>query len=873
MRPGGARRGAPPRVVALALLAAGLLAPLAAGALEPVRVQLKWRHHFQFAGYYVALAQGFYRDAGLDVTLVEGGPEVEVEAEVAEGRADFGVGTSAILLDRARGRDLVVLAQVFQHSAAVILAPRRAGLASVKDLAGRRVMYSNQHGDILAMLRKNGLDERSFTAVAHAGDPHDLLAGRADAMVAYSINEPFVLERAGEPYQTFSPLASGIDFYGDNLFSTRATAEGRPALVAAFREATLRGWRHALDHKAEAADLILARYSRARSREWLLFEASQAEALIQPDLVELGYQSATRWRRIGDAFAELGMLPQGLDAAAVMWTPRPATDWRPVIGIALAAAVAIGGLSAVVLGFRRVNRRLAAEVEERRVAVRALAEREAWLRATMDAMPVALAVVRGDVIEYANEAFVRTFGWTVAEVPDGRTWFERAYPDPAYRADRLAAWRAATSGGTAPGPAREARVTCRDGGERHVLISSQVQGERTLVIFTDITERERQAAEQLKLQKLESVGLLAGGIAHDFNNLLTAILGNVSLARAELPPGELAAQALASAEGATQRAAELARQLLTFARGSEPVKRAVRVRGLVESAASLALRGTSAALRVEVPEGLCDVEADEGQLGQALTNVLLNAAQAMPRGGRVVVVAEEVLLPTAVGSPPPAGLTPGRWVRLRVADDGVGIREEDLPRVFDPYFTTRPHGSGLGLTAVHSIVRKHGGAVAIRSRPGDGTTVELWLPASAGPEAAPAPAAGAARPAAAGQPILVMDDEPAIRQVACRILERLGHPVEACANGEEALEAYRAARDAGRPFAAAILDLTIRGGMGGAEAAARLLALDPAARLVVSSGYSSDPVLAEHAAHGFRATLDKPYQVTQVAAVLARVLG
>jgi PAS domain S-box-containing protein len=990
----------------LALLAALAAAP-PARALEPATVQLKWLHHFQFAGYYVALEQGFYREAGLDVTIVEGGPAVEVEGEVAAGRADFGVGTSALLLERARGRDLVVLAQVFQHSAAVILAPRRAGIGSVAQLAGRRVMYSNQHGDILALLRKNGLDEESFVSVAHAGDPRDLLAGRADAMVAYGFNEPYVLEHAGEPYLSFSPLASGIDFYGDNLFTTRRLAEARPAFAAAFREATLRGWRHALDHKEEAADLILAKYSRARSRDWLIFEASQAEALIQPDLVELGYQSAARWQRIAEVFADLGMLPRGADAAAVMWAPPQRTDYRLVGGVVLAAGLAIAVLTALVLEFRRINRRLQAEVAERQASAKALAERETllrtlfdaapvgimlldrggtitmlnaagqaiwggvrhvgvdrvseyrgwsvatgrplasqdWgstravtrgeasfdeeveieafdgtrkivgnsavplrdeagavagavviiqditarkraerslreseerLRATLDAMPVAAGVLVDDRPVYLNGTFVETFGWRLEDVPDRATLFARCFPDPAYRAALHQAWAAnmaAASRSGDPFPTAELKVRCKDGAERVVLANAQPFRDRLLVTLTDLTERERLQAEVLKLQKLESLGVLAGGIAHDFNNLLTGILGNVSLARSLLPAGQETAGILEEAERASQRASELAFQLLTFARGSEPVKRAVSVRALLETTTSLVLRGSRVALRLEVPPGLPDVEADEGQLGQALTNVVLNAVQAMPEGG-IVTATAEVSRVEAGAAPPAPGLATGRYVRLRVADTGAGISAEHLRRVFDPYFTTKPQGTGLGLASVHSILRKHGGAVTVWSEVGRGTTFELWIPASAStaaPREAAAPAA--AHPEGAGRPILVMDDELAIRQVAGRILERLGYPAETCSSGEEAVARYREARVAGRPFAAVIMDLTIRGGMGGAEAAERILREDPGACLIVSSGYSNDPVLAEHARHGFRAALDKPYQVSEVAEVLGRVLG
>jgi len=220
------------KLIAALLTVAVLIVPsLPAYALEKATIQLKWLHHFQFAGYYAALEKGFYRDAGLDVTILEGSPSIEVEKYVASGRVDFGVGTSALLLNRAQGQDFVVLGQVFQHSPAIFLTPRKTGIRTVADMAGRRLMYANNHGDMLALLKKNGIDEQQITKVPHHGDPHDLISGKADVMLAYSFNEPLAIEKSGESYLTFSPLALGIDFYGDNFFTTRTLVEKRPKFV------------------------------------------------------------------------------------------------------------------------------------------------------------------------------------------------------------------------------------------------------------------------------------------------------------------------------------------------------------------------------------------------------------------------------------------------------------------------------------------------------------------------------------------------------------------------------------------------------------------------------------------------------------------
>src|SRR6195256_6457821 len=275
-----------------------LLASHPAAALDTVSLQLKWKHQFQFAGYYAALEQGFYRNAGLDVTIREGGPDIDVAEAVASGKADFGVCSANVLREWTMGRPLVVLAVIFHRSPAVILVPRRADIGSVSDLRGRTLMDTPASDEIAAMLKREGVDCDAMPRVAHEGNPRDLLAGRADAMVAYSTHEPFVLEQLGAAYRTFSPAASGIDFYGDNLCTSEAELKAHPDRAAAFRSATVKGWAYALAHKEATVDLILKSYSQKKSREALLFEAEQTEMLVGQDPTRIGEQDPGGWGRI-----------------------------------------------------------------------------------------------------------------------------------------------------------------------------------------------------------------------------------------------------------------------------------------------------------------------------------------------------------------------------------------------------------------------------------------------------------------------------------------------------------------------------------------------------------------------------------------------
>ncbi len=387
-------------------------------------------------------------------------------------------------------------------------------------------------------------------------------------------------------------------------------------------------------------------------------------------------------------------------------------------------------------------------------------------------------------------------------------------------------------------------------------------------IMVDVTDRRKLEEEQLKMEKLESLGVLAGGIAHDFNNIITGILGNISLARIFLDPSHKSHTQLEKAEKASQRAAELAHQLLTFAKGGVPIKKTVKLRDIVNECVSFILRGSNVHGVVDVPDSLHAVEADEGQISQAFGNIILNAVQAMPSGGNLNIHAENITLADKNG----LSLKPGEYVKISFTDKGCGIPYGNRKKIFDPYFTTKSGGTGLGLSSTYSIIKRHDGNIDLYSVVGSGTTFTCYLPSTGetfSEQLADKETFAVGDPM--GGSILVMDDEEMIRDIAREILEYLGYQVTTCAIGEEAVALYKAARESGTPFLAVIMDLTIQGGMGGKEAAQYILAIDPAARLIVSSGYSVDPVMAEYGNYGFSGAVVKPYEAMEIAKVLSAV--
>ncbi|MFW5739858.1 MAG: hybrid sensor histidine kinase/response regulator, partial [Myxococcota bacterium] len=372
---------------------------------------------------------------------------------------------------------------------------------------------------------------------------------------------------------------------------------------------------------------------------------------------------------------------------------------------------------------------------------------------------------------------------------------------------------------------------------------------------TDITERTRLEDELHKAQKLESLGLLAGGIAHDFNNILTAIVGGIALAQRSAEKPELQRETLEISEKACMRARELTQQLLTFSRGGAPVRRPGSIAELLQETARFALRGSNVRCELSLAGDLRIVEMDAGQMSQVVNNLLLNAAQAMPQGGTVTLRADNHTLEQPDSRLPT--LHPGSYVRISVHDEGEGIPQQFLPNIFDPYFTTKPNGTGLGLATCYSIVRRHEGYIDVESTPGQGTTFHIYLPSTqkTRPPSDDPPVPESRR----GGTILMMDDDPMVREVGTEMLRALGFEVVVATDGRQAVSAYQTALAQDRRFDAVILDLTVAGGMGGREAASLLRQLDPQARLIASSGYSTDPVMADHAKYGFDGVVAKPY--------------
>jgi nitrogen-specific signal transduction histidine kinase/CheY-like chemotaxis protein len=388
-----------------------------------------------------------------------------------------------------------------------------------------------------------------------------------------------------------------------------------------------------------------------------------------------------------------------------------------------------------------------------------------------------------------------------------------------------------------------------------------------VVVFRDVTDKWKTEQDMLKADKLESIGTLAEGIAHDFNNLLTGILGNISLANLNTNSGKISRN-LSDAEKATLRARDLTNQLLTFANGAAPIKKIASIGEVLKETTTFTLSGSRVGCDFSIPDNLWAVRVDETQMSQVFNNIVINAIQAMPEGGVIKILAENVTKSKESALP----LKEGKYIKISIEDQGVGIPTEHFQKIFDPYFTTKEKGSGLGLATSYFIVKNHNGYITAESKAGIGTIFNIYLPAYPKKILTGKKKKKKEKYITGEGKILVMDDEEIIREVFRSALTAIGYKVTVAKDGAEAIELYKKAKTSEHPFDAVIMDLTIPGGMGGKETIQKLRELDPDIKAIVSSGYSKDPIMSNFRKYGFKGVIPKPYKLETISATLYETL-
>jgi PAS domain S-box-containing protein len=855
----------------LVWLAAALLFLVPAWGAAPVKVtlQLKWHHQFQFAGYYAAQLKGFYRAAGLDVTLREADPRRLPLPMVESGEAEFGVSDMEVFQAYLAGRPVVALGVVFQHSPMVILALRKNGIRHVSDLAGRTVMFQGGQGlaELQMMLKAEGMRLDSLKLVPHSWNLDDLLSGRVDALSAYSTNEPYALKQRGADLTELRPIDYGVDFYGDLLFTTRAFAAAHPELTDAFTRASFQGWEYAMEHPEELIGYILTLPGVAASgvtRDQLRFEAAQMRDLVLPGLVDIGHMNPGRFRHIAEMSAQLGLVRVAQDPEAFIYAPPVSTRqaWIRVVTVGLPLAVLIALLAVLwITQLRRTvrarTRALWEEVRQRQQTGQALQESEARYRSILNASPDAITIA--DLqrrILMASPMALKLAGCTREDQLVGRMLLEFVAPEDR---ERAMATIAGMFRGVMAGP-REYRCLRPNGSllevEANVEFIRDAEGAPTslVLVVRDITERRRLEQERRLLQaqlhqaqKMESLGSLAGGVAHDMNNVLGAILGMASMHGEQAPPGSDLERGLLTITRAAERGGTMVKSLLNLARQSPAETQELDLNALLLEEVRLLEHTTLSQVRLELDlaPDLRPMRGDAAALTHAFMNLCVNAVDAMAGSGTLTLTLRT------------RNVDPAQ-VEVQVQDTGCGMAAEVMEKALDPFFTTKGvgKGTGLGLPIVYSTVKAHQGTLELQSEPGRGTLVRVRFPSCA--QAAPAAPPPEARPGPGRElSVLLVDDDDLVRCSVQALLEALGHGVTVAASGEEALALASFEPDL------VILDLNMPG-LGGGGTLPRLRALHPQVPILLATGRSDQTALDLVEAYRDVTLLAKPFGLQEL---------
>jgi PAS domain S-box-containing protein len=850
----------------------------AAAAGQRITVQLHWKHQFEFAAIYAAVEKGYYRAAGLEVTVREGGPGVDSVLEVVEGRADFGVGTSTLVVERHQGRPVIALASLMQHSPVALLAKRSQGVNSVHDLAGRPVAVDpHNRAEIDAYLRAAGLPAKGIRLVDQTDwTLESLEQGREAAKVVYVSNEPYFIRGREHEFILLRPLSAGIDLYGNMLFGAQPWIDKHRRTAKAFRDATLKGFVYALDHPTELADLILARYNtQNKTRDHLLFEAKEIRELTRPDIVEPGYMSPGRWRHVASIYAGHGMLPADFDLTGFAFDEAENSGPAWIRDLLVVTLVGLGGTMLVVLRFRRLNAALAergrlldAIVDNEPDCVKLLDREGRLLKMNRAGLEMIEAQSEAQVVGHVVSGIVRpahrsafdeltrrcfdkgesgTLVFEIEGLAGTRRWLEtHAVP---LRDDRGEVVRllGVTRDITAQ---RQAEAEL----ERHRAGLEEQVRERTAELV-----RARDEAQRLMRAKSEFLA----NMSHEIRTPLNAVLGFAEIGARD-GAGLAVEGAFLRIREAGEHLLRVVNDILDFSKidaGKLAVERQpFRLAAVLANASSLiadAARDKGLAYEVNQAADLpVWVDGDAMRVQQILVNLLSNAVKFTQRGGVRLCVARD-----------------GDEIYFKVIDSGIGMSREELSRIFRPFeqadsSTTRKYGgTGLGLVISRDLAALMGGEIWAESAAAKGSTFTLRLALPEVRQAPPAPVAQTAPMRLLGIRVLAAEDAEVNRLILQHMLDREGALVTFADDGEQALQRLR--QSGARGFDVVLMDLQMPN-MDGYEATRLIRALAPDLPVIGLTAHALDEERQRCLSAGMVEHQTKPVDLDELVASILR---
>lgn len=711
-----------------------------ADAADKISLQLAWKHQFQFAGYYAALHKGYYRREGLDVSIIEGGVGKFAREEVLNGRARYGVAGAELLLHRKDGDPFVVLAPIFQHSPSILLVREDSGITNIQGLIDKKVMLlpGNKDADILVAFLNEGISPDKYRRLDQSYNIEDLIKRRTDAVSAYVTNEPWQMLQKGVAPLVISPMVYGVDFYSDCLFTSENEIQHHPLRVQKFLQSSLLGWEYAMNHPQEIIDLLVGLYKVNKTRAHLQYEAQEIRKIMLPDLVEIGHMNPGRWRHIKQTYERLGLINADFSLDEFLYNPQNKPNHKQIKQIFFGALGIIALFAAGIGVLFLFNRKLAVEIKERKLAEKEIARQKQRAEQYLHVATVMFVSLDVDGrVNMVNEKACAILECSKEEIL-GQNWFD-GFLTESVQHEAQDVFRNMINGNVSGPEYFENEVITQKGDIKyiawHTTTVKDAHGKIVGVLCSgeDISEKRELQDQLIQSQKMESIGSLAGGIAHEFNNILTIILGNNEMNMREMSESSPTLRRARRIEVAGIRGRDVVRQLLTFSRQDSPAQKVTDMGAVVEGAMELIRSSTPANIEIQlnVQKIIHPIFGNRTQINQVLINLCRNAIDAMSDMGGVLRVE---LLNEIVGdrySRPHPSLKPGKYVKLIVEDNGVGMDEKTRERVFEPYYTTKPigKGTGIGLAVVHGIIKRHKGFIDVHSQLGRGTTFTIFFPA------------------------------------------------------------------------------------------------------------------------------------------------
>ncbi|TGM38031.1 ABC transporter substrate-binding protein [Leptospira biflexa] len=685
-------------------------------AEEKVTLHLKWFHQFQFAGYYAAYEKGFYKDVGLDVEIIESTVGIKgIHEKVVKTTGQYGVGSNEILLHRHMGKPVVVLGVIFQHSPSVLFFKKSSNVQSIHDLVGKRVMLTPWMEEIVAYLKKEGINTSDLQILEHRFNPRDLIEGRVDAFSGYATTQAFDFKKAGFQFIAYSPRLAGIDFYGDNFFTSEDELKRHPNRVKVFREATLRGWQYAMSHQEEIADLIYNKYSKKNPKERLLFEAEQMTPLIQPVLVEMGYMNPGRWKHINDIYHELGMLPKNMNLKGFLYDPNPPTnyEWLYYTFFIILSAVGIIWL----IQWKRLNKQYSENLKNQ------VKQRTEELRQSNESLQI------------LNQSLVNT----LKELTEAQ--------------DRLlASEKLAVLGQLAAGMAHELNTPLGAIVSSNLSLLDFLKNKLHSVISTIIhfNEEDSKRYHLILAESLENQTYIEGKLERNLKkelHLRFSHLEKMDLYGSHLQmvietglfrkPDQIEyilesersleiLQVVSSINSAyrcnqiisvaSEKATHVIRALKNYLVSEKETtsdESIIDLESEIETILSLYHYNLSKVTVVKNYGTDTKCIGNRDKLNQVWINLINNGLHAMSYTGTLEIKIQSIQ----------------KWIKVSVIDSGVGVPDDIKEKIFEPFFTTKPNGEGmgLGLDICRKMIIQMGGKIELEPV-SQGACFSVWLP-------------------------------------------------------------------------------------------------------------------------------------------------